>query len=345
MSIPSDPARRRAALVVTKLAALVREHAAATPVEPAGFAGGAGVLAGSEAWVLFDERPERGLGPAVAWALRHDATSLHVLADRGTGTLARRAGAFGLPIVVHHVEGRALVPAIAEPLIPPPPASEAHRAFAAVIVAGGAIPVEEHGVVAGEVAGLEVCRVVDDPVSGEARLDVGVGAHDREMFQMLHGDRPAVEALAEVVATVARHRVPGAPPHPLNQLGASRLLRDLVIRRPEAVGADVLVAAAPPLPRPNLKDELPCVAEGVVDGRRVLVVCSTGVDLDLVPFSVDAAAALATAGRPVTECLLIVPSRDALPIQQRIAALAAPPSRLVPVDVAALVATGAPGPA
>ena len=69
-------------------------------------------------------------------------------------------------------------------------------------------------------AGLEVCRVVDDPVSGEVRLEVGIGAHDRETFQMLHGDRPKVEALADVVRTVAAPREPALPPHPLKHLGA-----------------------------------------------------------------------------------------------------------------------------
>ena len=92
-----------------------------------------------------------------------------------------------------------------------------------MIEAAGAVPVIEHGLLAGEVAGLEVCRVVVDPGTGQARLEVGVGAHDREAFQLVHGDVPTVEALSSVVAAVAEHRRPGAPPHPLNRLGAERL--------------------------------------------------------------------------------------------------------------------------
>ena len=51
--------------------------------------------------------------------------------------------------------------------------------------------VVEHGVVTGEVRGLEVCRVVDDRTTGDGvRLEVGVGAHDREAFAIIHGDVP-----------------------------------------------------------------------------------------------------------------------------------------------------------
>ncbi len=59
--------------------------------------------------------------------------------------------------------------------------------------------------------GLEVCRVVDDPATGAVRLEVGVGAHDREAFAIMHGDVPTVEALAGVVRAVAEHRRTGPP--------------------------------------------------------------------------------------------------------------------------------------
>ncbi len=62
----------------------------------------------------------RGLGPALIWAVRNGATSLNVVAERGTGVLARRAAEFTLPIEVWHVDERALLPAVAEPLADPP---------------------------------------------------------------------------------------------------------------------------------------------------------------------------------------------------------------------------------
>ena len=72
--------------------------------------------------------------------------------------------------------------------------------------------VVEHGVVTGEVRGLEVCRVVDvDDGGGRVRLEVGVGPHDREAFAIIHGDVPTRAALAGVVAAVAAARRPTRP--------------------------------------------------------------------------------------------------------------------------------------
>ncbi len=338
----SDTDNRRAALIGIKLVALVRQHGDAEPGVPTGLRTGAGVIAGETAWVLFHEQPERSLGAALAWAIRHGATALHVLAESATGVLARRATGFTLPIEVFHVEGRALVPAIAEPLPVAEPACAAHREFGALIDQSGARHVEEFGVVSGELRGLEVCRVVDDPVTGVPRLEVGIGAHDREMFQMLQGERTTAEALAGVVSTISVHRSPGAAPHPLNRLGAARLLRSVLEEHPNLIQAATVVAMPPPSPRPNLKDELPCVAVATAtaanDAERVAVVCTAGIDLDVVPFAVDAVAALIRDGVAVSSCVIVAPSRDVVDIQQRIAALVEVPTRFVGVDVSRLVA-------
>ena len=60
----------------------------------------------------------------------------------------------------------------------------------------------------GEILGLEIARVVVDDTG--ARIEVGVGRHDREAFAMLHGDLPPEAALAGVIATVRRHRTGAA---------------------------------------------------------------------------------------------------------------------------------------
>lgn len=325
MSSSIDPVRR-AALVGSSLRALVTATGATPVGEPSGVGTGAALMADDgTAWVLLVDQPAGGLGGALGWAVRRSATGLHVLASEGTGVLARRAASFTLPIAVSRLDGRVLVPAVAEPLTPSEPLQQRHRELVPLIVAGGAEPVEEHGVLVGEVAGLEVCRVVDDPQTGEVRLEVGVGAHDRETFQMLHGDRPTVEALADVVRSVGGHRSVGAPQHPLNQLAASRLLRARIVANPSLVGAAALVGAEPPAARPNLKDEVPCVAREV-DGARI-VVCTTGVDLDAVPWAADAIAV-----HGASECLIAAPARDVLDIQQRLAALLTTPTRFVPID-------------
>lgn len=318
---------RLARLNALKLAALVRDHVGGEPaLEPAEFGAGAALLHGSDAWVLLADQPARGLGGALAWALRREATALHVVAEAATGLLARRAAAFRLPVTVWHAEGRALLPAVAEPLPASAPVPAAHLEFEPVMVVAGAEPRVEHGVLAGEVWGLEVCRVVDDPHTGAVRLEVGIGEHDREAFQLLHGDRPTADALADVVRSVGEHRRPGAAGHPLNRIAGERALRARLIAEPALVGATEVVAAEPPQPRTNLKDAVPCVARAVIEGEAVAVVCSTGVDLDAVPFAVDARAAL---GLP--RCLLVVPDRDAIDLQRRLAALAVPPVDLVGV--------------
>ncbi len=310
-----------------KLRALVSDHLGAEALPSvaeaqteASFGRGAALIVGGCAWVLLDEQPERGLGAALAWATRHGhVRSLAVIAESSTGILARRATLFEMPITVWQAQGRSLVAAHHEPYPVPGAIDPAHEIWRAVIQQGGAEPVVEHGVLAGEIRGLEVCRVVTDAYSGEVRLEVGVGAHDRESFMMLHGNKPTVEALAGVVDAVRGHRQVDAPLHPLNRLGAERFLRWLAINDPSRVGALHLRSADPPVPRPNLKDPIPCVALGeTADGTSVVVVCSVGIDLDLVPFALDARQMYG----PDAELVLLVPERDASPVTQRVAQLA-----------------------
>ncbi|MEO7371240.1 MAG: hypothetical protein ABIZ69_10265, partial [Ilumatobacteraceae bacterium] len=181
---------RRGRLLSMKLAALAHDHGAGAEFRPAPFALGAAAIDGRAGWVLLDERQQRGLGPALAWAVRAGVEELQILAEEATGTLARRAAAFRMPIGVWHVAERGLLPAIAEPLPATPAVPIDHEQFRRLIAEAGAMPAVDHGVLIGEVRGLEVCRVVTDPTTGEVRLEVGVGAHDREAFLMLHGARP-----------------------------------------------------------------------------------------------------------------------------------------------------------
>ena len=309
----------REQLLAVKLAALVRAHHAPTKValQPGEFGGGAALMMNGAAWVLLDDRPERGLGPALAWALRQDATEVNILAEHAAGQLARRAVGWTPPVHIWQVNDRALQSAEPEALPAAIPLARAHAELEPLIREGGAEPIVEHGVLAGEVDGLEVCRVVTDAYTDAVRLEVGVGGHDREAFQLLHGDRPTGEALADVVRAVREHRQPGAARHPLNLLAQERALRARLIAEPGLIGASAVRPIAPPVPRVNVKDAVPCVAEATIASQRVTVVCSTGVDLDVVPFAVDAMAACTS-----NECLIVVPARDALDIQHRLAAAA-----------------------
>lgn len=310
-----------------KLRTLVRDHLGReVTAEPATFPPGAAALVDDHlAWVLVDGDPARALGPALAWARRHGARELHLLADRDTGLLARRAAAFSVPITVWHIDGRALLPAIAAPLDAPPGPVPAHLALLPTIEAGGAAPVIEHGAVTGEVRGLEVCRVVDDVAGGRARLEVGVGVHDREAFALVYGDVPSVDALAGVVDAVTRHRGAGGVDHALDRLAPERLLRWRLEQVPAALGLASLAPAEPPVPRPNVKERAPCTARGRgADGSEVVVVCSVGVDLDLIPYATDArrlGESQPGVGGDAVETMIVLPPRDLVPMTVELAGL------------------------
>ena len=107
-------------------------------------------------------------------------------------------------------------------------------------------------------------------------------------------------------------------------------MRASLVAEPALIGASSVVPAPPPVPRANLKDPVPCVASAIMDGRPVAVVCSVGVDVDVVPYAIDAGALLG-----VGECLIVVPVRDALPVQHRLAALARPRITVVGIDAVA----------
>jgi hypothetical protein len=317
----------RSRLLGVKLRALVSEHLADTSVREAqAFAPGAALVHDGIAWVYLDERPAGRLGAALAWALRVGAAELHVIAEQGTGVLARRAGEFAVPITVWHAEGRRLWPAVVEPPLISTDPPVHHRQFRQTIADAGAEPVEEHGVLAGEVRGLEVCRVVDDAYLATTRLEVGVGVHDREAFAMLHGDEPAPEALARIVEIVTGHRTWGAPPHPLNRFARERLLRWRALQGPASLGAVELQPVPPPVPRTNLKDPVPCVAAGFdADGRPVVAVFSTGVELDLITFAADAR----LCNRPDARLLVATPARDQLKVTGELADALLRPAELI----------------
>jgi hypothetical protein len=337
--VPLDP-EQRSRLLAAKLRALVRDGFGADVDAGVGavFPGGAALLippeggardgAGPDAWVLLDERPAGGLGRALAWAEARTARDLHVLADDEADVLARRASQFARPPSVWWVDGRSVRPAApAEAHVTAPPPTDALDLVPLLAEAGVEIVVE-HGHVIGELRGLEIARVV---VDGEgARVEVGVGRHDREAFAVMHGDVPAPDALARVFDDVRRHRRADAPPHPLGRLAAERWLRAAVLAQPGLVGALDLVTAEGTVERTSVKDPAPAIAVGRDAGGPVVVACSVGVDLDLVPAAADARLALA----PDARLVLVVPERDAQPVTARLAAALTVPAELraVPDD-------------
>lgn len=271
-------------------------------------------------------------GAALAWiAARGTTSDERMLVDRlvvldavKPGVTARVLAATTLSTLVFDATTSETTIATPAPHLPAVPASPDHLAFGDLFRDAGADVVIEHGVVAAEVAGLEVARVVDE--NGKASARVGVGAHDRDAFRMLHGDLVTVDMLREVVRTVAAHRTLGAPKHPLNLLATERLLRHHVISQPERIGLRALQTAEPPVPRTNVKDDVPCCAVGVdLDDRDCVVVFTVGVDLDAIPFAVDARARLS----PSARLLVVTEARNIIALQSKIASLFSAPVELV----------------
>lgn len=314
---------RRSRLLSLKLRALVREHLGLAS-DPEGtaevFGLGAAFVANDATWVLIDGESSRALGPVLAWASRFEKP-VHLLAERDSGIIARRAQFFTSSITVWHIDDRSLLPAVAEPHLPVVDAKPEHVAMMDLIASSGADALIEHGIVVGEVRGLEMCRVVDDNTTGESRLEVGMGVNDREAFAMVHGELPKEEALRNVIEAVAVHREPGAMVHPFNQFGAERMHRWRALQDPASIGFTELSPADPPVRRTNLKDAVPCVALGTTNECEAAVaVFVNGIDLDVIPFAVDAASRCG-----VQRAVVVARAKDITPSMKKMAEWASIP--------------------
>jgi hypothetical protein len=244
--------------------------------------------------------------------------------------IARRALLFSSPPTVLAAEGTSVAPAAPAPT-PVPVEAPSAPALAELLVDADLEVVVEDGIVRGEVRGLEVARIVHGTTTSgtpidEPFLEVGVGEADREMTALVHAGLPPFEQLARVRDIVLEHRRPDAERHPLNQLAPERWLRSTIARDPARVGCTELHPAPPAVPRPNLRDPAIAIARGRdAAGGDVIVACSVGVHLDLVPAAADARAALASDAR----LLLALPERDAHPVTQALARRLLAPAELV----------------
>jgi len=327
-AVALDPGQRTR-LLHAKLRSLVASNPALTTGEaasPVEFPNGAALLDGDRALVLVDDQPHRALGAVLAWAQARDAREVHVLVDDGAGVLARRAALFAEPPSIWKVDGNGTTPAA--PTAPSPVATPPATALDLVgaLHDAGLEIVIEHGEVRGELRGLELARVAVDDRG--ARIEVGVGRHDREAFAMVHGDVPTADALRAVADEVRRHRRPGDLTHPLARLAPERWLRHTLVREPALAGAAALEPVESTVARANLKDPAAAIAVGVDEaGHPIVVASSVGVDLDLVPAAADARAALAPSARLV----LALPARDVLPVTERLAASLRAPAEIAVV--------------
>ena len=281
-----------------------------------------GAISGDVAYCQTAE--ERGLGGVLRWALAHGAKSLTVIADAEvSGAIARRADLIDFDITVWASTGPDVVPAVKTAALTPPELPAEHRRFGALIAEAGARPIDDHGMLVAEVAGLEVARVVDVMVTDFSEdggqfpttsndgptLAVGVGQADRELQDYIHGHLDDDANLRRAIAAVVQHRNPGSAVHPLTRVARQRWLRSVLLDDPSRLGLDRLEPLVPLRPRHTVLGDEPSAAAGAVNGGAepdVVVVCSVGVDLDLLPEAAD----YRDRDHPDAELIVVVPERD-----------------------------------
>ncbi len=261
--------------------------------------------AGDIGYFFVSEDP-RALGRALRWATSQSLDRVEVLAGSGASDLARRAELIGCQprVGVWAVDGAEVSPAEPGPCAQPPTLPADHWALAGIMSEAGASPIDDYGVLVGEVAGLEIARVVDGfdgPV-----IDIGVGQADRELNQFVHSDLDIDTGLRRVIAAVAEFRS-GHAHHPLTRLARERWLRASLVDDPSAVGATHLEPLVPLRPRQGLMATQPAACHGqLASGEPVVVVTMVGVDLDLVPEAVD----YRHRCDPSAQLILAMPGRD-----------------------------------
>lgn len=257
-------------------------------------------------------------GPALIWALRSSVDHLHLVAEaEHAGALARRVSdvdAFRIDVVA--VDGVELVPAEPVALALPPVLSAEVWGLAPILSEAGARPVDDHGRVVAEVAGLEVARI-DEPRDEPVRIEVGVGEADRELHTLVHSNLEIGAAVRRAVTMVAAERQTGSM-HPLTRMARERWVRSILLEDPASIGLASLTAVPPLVARSTVLGNVPSAAVGETpDGRAVVVVCSTGIDLDVVPEAAD----YRRRDSPEAALWIVVPERDRHAITESVVAI------------------------
>lgn len=319
---------QRAGLLRAQLVALVRDLVGVT-VEATTVGANATAVSGDDAYVLSQEANPATLAGALTWSLRQDASHLVLILDDVSSDVARMARHFDHPIEVRSVSGATSVVAVASALPTPLDAPEAPELVNQLRAAGLDVVVED-GIVRGEVRGLEVARLVLWPEEtggdGLLHLEAGVGRFDRDAVAAMHQGEPPTTTLERTVGMVSAERVPGRSTHPLSRLARDRWLRWSVLGDPALVGAAELEPIETTVSRDSVRDVSPAAAKGrSSDGEPMVVVCSAGVDLSLVPVAADTRERCAPGARLV----LAVPVRDRVPTLDRLAALLSDPAEVV----------------
>jgi hypothetical protein len=263
------------------------------------------------AWIVSMSDDLAVLGGVLVWIDRHKPGQVQLIVDHHAGIHARRVATLAPECTVWVSNGADVARAVAEPIPEPLPRPDDSAHLESALAELGLDVVCEDGIVRGEVAGLEVARILHGP-DGPV-LEAGVGRFDREAGVLLHAGRSPVDAVADAAAQVRPHRTPGAASHAVNRLARERWLRHEVIAHPATHDIDLPALVEPIPPRVNLLEVVPAALLGVDGDRSVLLACSVGVDLGLIPALAD----LIAVHQPDL-VRIVVPDRDRLPHLERL---------------------------
>lgn len=219
--------------------------------------------------------------------------------------LARRVAvlqAVGLMVdlEVLRVEGAEAMAVVPEKLVAPEPLSAEMWQQASVMADAGARVLDDNGRLVADVMGLEVARVTADG------LRIGVGEADRELQVYVNSHLEDSEALTQAANTVRSLRP--QPSHPLNRLARPRWLRSVLLDDPSLIDLPSLEPIPPLAANEGVFDTEPAAAycPPTAGEIGVTVVCSVGVDLNLLPEALDYRERTDRDSR----LILVVPERD-----------------------------------
>ncbi len=198
--------------------------------------------------------------------------------------------------------------------------------FKELLKASGCDVVQEHGVLKGEIKGLEVARVVIND-EGQQVLQVGVGAYDQEAHKILDSQQTPEEKLFRVISQVMEYRNQKSEPHPLNRVARAKWMITEIVTSPKNFGLEEVQSLSMLEEVDTVTENHPAAAIGRTGAGSVLIVASSGIDLQTIPV---AAGLLASTG--AEEVWIALSPKDRHPAIINSARYLKAPSRFIEIN-------------
>ncbi|CAI8383772.1 MAG: Uncharacterised protein [Acidimicrobiales bacterium AG-410-I20] len=283
------------------------------------------LLTKDNCWLLVnDETPQSALGKGILLLSRHPHLELCLIFEDAisAGVAARQAAGLNIRCKVMLLHNQTLTQVDPSSFPKPFEIIPISEEFLSVCEAAGVSVICENGTWRGEILGLEVVRL-----EGE-NIQIGVGRFDREAGELLNYERSLFDQLVSASNQIRSQRNAEAGSHPLATLARERWLRHSLLEDPSVVGLKDVEPIDSVHERENLRDPFPAAAIGKdEDQKKVLVVCSVGVDIALVPLTAE----LSQIHLP-DRIVIVLPPKDLLPVIHTISEFLKVPSSLIGIE-------------